>query len=69
MKPREILEELDRRGATLYWSEAERMLRSNSALPEDLQHAIVLNEEELLKILAVDWEGHGTSARFPKEPE
>jgi hypothetical protein len=36
-------------------------------LPEDLQDAIVANEEQLLKTLAVDWQGHGTSARFPKE--
>ncbi len=69
MRPREILEEVDRHGATLYWSEAERRLRFNTPLPEELQQAILLNEEELLKTLRVDWQGHGTSARYPEDAE
>jgi hypothetical protein len=67
MGPREVLEELDCHGATLYWDEQERSLGCSSYIPEDLQDAIVAHEEQLLKILAVDWQGHGTSARFPKE--
>lgn len=67
VNPREILDELDRHGAVIYWDQDKRMLKCDQYIPEDLQDAIVAHEEELLKIVRVDWQDHGTSARFPKD--